>query len=96
MGRVSTVPQGNDGPGATAALDRAGRILAIAGTIAPLAFAAAIGAGLVAGEALPPIATTAGLLATLAGAYFKMSLITRAGFNQGFALPHLPVRGTRT
>ncbi len=88
--------KGKTAPGATAALDRAGRILAIAGTIAPLAFAAAIAAGLVAGEALPPVAATAGLLATLAGAYFKLSLVTGAGFNQGFALPHLPVRGTRT
>jgi hypothetical protein len=23
----------------------------------------------------------------------KFALVTRAGFNQGFALPHLPVRG---
>ena len=26
---------------------------------------------------------------------FKFTLVTRAGFNQGFALPHLPVRGVR-
>jgi phenylacetyl-CoA:acceptor oxidoreductase subunit 2 len=32
-------------------------------------------------------------VATLAGAWFKYSLITRAAFNQGFALKHLPVRG---
>jgi len=87
---------GKTAAGATAALDRAGRVLTIVGTLAPLVLAAAIAAGLVAGEALLPIAATAGLLATLAGAYFKLSLITRAGFNQGFALPHLPVRGTRT
>jgi phenylacetyl-CoA:acceptor oxidoreductase subunit 2 len=37
----------------------------------------------------------AGGLAALAGALFKFRLITRAGFNQGFALRHLPVRGVR-
>lgn len=37
----------------------------------------------------------AGLLAALGGALFKFMLITRAGFNQGFALSHLPVRGVR-
>ena len=38
----------------------------------------------------------AGLLAALGGATFKFMLITRAGFNQGFALTHLPVRGARS
>ena len=66
------------------------------GDLALISQSGAIAAGLVAGEASPPVVATAGLVATLAGAYFKMSLITRAGFNQGFALPHLPVRGTRT
>lgn len=37
----------------------------------------------------------AGALAVAGGAAFKFLLITRAGFNQGFALPHLPVRGVR-
>lgn len=37
----------------------------------------------------------AGLLAAAGGATFKFVLITRAAFNQGFALPHLPVRGAR-
>ena len=36
----------------------------------------------------------AGLSAAAAGLAFKFLLITRAGFNQGFALPHTPVRGT--
>jgi len=35
----------------------------------------------------------AGLAAALAGAWLKFTLVTRAGFNQGFALAHLPVRG---
>ena len=37
----------------------------------------------------------AGLGAALGGAVFKFLLVTRAAFNQGFALPHLPVRGVR-
>ena len=31
----------------------------------------------------------------ITGACFKIALVTRAGFNQGFALAHLPVRGAR-
>jgi phenylacetyl-CoA:acceptor oxidoreductase 26-kDa subunit len=37
----------------------------------------------------------AGLAALATGWQFKVALITRAAYNQGFALPHLPVRGTR-
>ena len=49
---------------------------------------------------LPPgwpaaLQALAGALAVLGGAGFKFMLVTRAGFNQGFALPHLPVRGVR-
>lgn len=40
--------------------------------------------------ALPALA---GVLALAGGAWFKYALITRVAFNQGFALPHLPVRG---
>jgi phenylacetyl-CoA:acceptor oxidoreductase subunit 2 len=86
---------GKAAPGAAAALDRAGRVLQIAGTLVPIALALAIAAGLVAGDALLSVVAVAGLFAALAGAYFKFTLVTRAGFNQGFALPHLPVRGTR-
>jgi phenylacetyl-CoA:acceptor oxidoreductase subunit 2 len=71
-------------------------VLEIAGTLLPLVVVAAIAAGFVASPSLLPSAAVAGLLAALAGAYFKFMLVTRAGFNQGFALPHLPVRGTRT
>lgn len=41
---------------------------------------------------LPPLA---GVLALAGGLWFKFTLITRAAFNQGFALAHLPVRGVR-
>ena len=51
---------------------------------------------LVAAGLLPPLLLApAGLLAAAAGAWFKFALVTRAGFNQGFALTHLPVRGVR-
>ncbi|MEP7280703.1 MAG: hypothetical protein ABI696_01890 [Rubrivivax sp.] len=37
----------------------------------------------------------AGAVALLGGAGFKFLLVTRAAFNQGFALAHMPVRGVR-
>jgi phenylacetyl-CoA:acceptor oxidoreductase subunit 2 len=72
------------------ALDGAGRVLIIAGTVVPLALLL-LGAAGVSGTRL---AVLAGLLAALAGAYMKFVLITRAGYNQGFALREIPVRGT--
>ncbi len=83
-------------PGANGALDRAGRVLQLAGTLVPLVLIVAIGAGIVAGEQILVVGAIAGLAVWGAGAYFKLTLITRAGFNQGFALAHLPVRGTRS
>lgn len=85
---------GTTAPGATAALDRAGRALQLLGTLVPLALALA--AGFVVGDAVLAIVGVAGLLAALAGAYAKLLLVTRAAFNQGFALPHVPVRGVRS
>lgn len=76
---------------ALAALDRAGGVLLIGGTVVPLALlVAALAAGGTTGTAL---AALAGLAAAPAGAFVKFALITRAGFNQGFALQRLPVRG---
>lgn len=79
-------------PRALLALDRASRVLLIGGTALPLVLL------VVAFSAMAAPATVtalAGLLAALAGSYLKFVLITRAGFNQGFALPELPVRGAR-
>jgi len=42
-----------------------------------------------------PLIASLGLLLAATGASLKYALITRAGFNQGFALEHLPVRGVR-
>jgi phenylacetyl-CoA:acceptor oxidoreductase subunit 2 len=74
------------------ALDRAGRVLLVAGTVVPLALLLlAFGAG----AASTALAALAGLLAAVAGAYMKFTLITRAGYNQGFAIKQAPVRGAR-
>lgn len=73
-----------------AMLDAAGRTLMQLGTVAPFAL-------LLAGMAVEPAAQAgtalAGLAALASGWQFKYMLVTQAAFNQGFALPHLPVRG---
>lgn len=78
-------------PRALAALDGAGRVLLFAGTLLPLALLTVDALG---GTAAWP-AAVAGLAATLAGSYLKLVVVTRAGFNEGFALVHVPVRGAR-
>lgn len=83
---------GSLAPGAQEALDGAGGVLIVAGTLLPLMLV--VGAAFAGAFALP-IAALAGLLAALAGAWVKLVIVTRAGFNQGFALAHLPVRGAR-
>jgi len=83
LARVAAVP-------ALAAVDIAGRRLYWLGGALPLALA------LVAQYGAPGSAfllAAAGASAAAAGAFFKYTLITRAAFNQGFRVPHLPVRG---
>jgi phenylacetyl-CoA:acceptor oxidoreductase subunit 2 len=80
---------------ALAALDVAGRWLQLAGSLAPLVVLALVAGGLIGGALSLPLLVVAGLLAAAPGAWLKFTLITRAGFNQGFALAHLPVRGVR-
>jgi phenylacetyl-CoA:acceptor oxidoreductase subunit 2 len=82
-------------PAALAALDRAGGVLQWVGTLAPLALIAFIANGYAGEAATLPLAAAAGAGALVAGAWAKATLVLRAGFNQGFALPHLPVRGAR-
>ena len=77
---------------ALAALDRAGKILIQFGTIAPLAL---LLLGVFAADIARIALLLAGVVALATGWQFKFVLITRAAYNQGFALPHLPVRGTR-
>jgi len=74
--------------GTREALERIGRPFLLVGTAAPAAFA-------VLAIALPGSASvTAPLAAVLAiggGWALKHAIVTRAAFNQGFAVPHLPV-----
>ena len=74
--------------GSRTALETAGKALVQIGTIAPLALV--LGAYF-----LPQAAALAGIAALLTGWRLKYVLVTRAALNQGFALPQLPVRGTR-
>jgi len=75
-------------PAAKAVLEPAGKLLVQLGTIAALAL-------LLASALLPAAAALAGMAAIAAGWQFKFVLVARASYNQGFALPHLPVRGAR-
>ena len=76
-------------------LDAAGRPLQIAGSLLPLVLLALVAGGAIGGALATLTLVLAGLLAAATGAWFKFTLVTRAGFNQGFALVHLPVRGVR-
>jgi phenylacetyl-CoA:acceptor oxidoreductase subunit 2 len=87
--------EGRLAPPAAAALDGAGRRLMTAGTALPLVLAASCALGMLPPTLGAPLAVVAGLTATLAGAQLKLVLVTRAGFNQGFALRHWPVRDGR-
>lgn len=73
---------------ARAALEGAGRLLVQLGTIVPLALA-------LASYFTPYAGMLAGVAALAAGWILKFTLVTRASYNQGFALPRLPVRGAR-
>lgn len=69
------------------ALQAVGAPLLLLGTIAP----AALLLGALADAAVAaPLALAAGLFALAAGWALKLAIVTRASFNQGFALPHLP------
>ena len=76
------------------ALAGAGRWLVSLGTIVPL-----VGVVLLliapAEWHVAPFEIAAGVFAWAAGAWTKFVLVTRAAFNQGFALKRLPVRGVR-
>lgn len=73
-------------------LEVAGKGLLQLGTVVPLVLGVA---ALALPAAAPAAAALAGLAAIAAGWRLKFVLVTRAAWNQGFALPHLPVRGVR-
>ncbi len=76
------------------ALDRAWQQLFVLGTGVPIVVLV-VGAWL-GGPAQGLMFALSGACAAWAGAYVKYTLVTRASFNQGFALSKLPVRGVRT
>jgi phenylacetyl-CoA:acceptor oxidoreductase 26-kDa subunit len=79
-------------PRALAAIDAAGRWF-IGASVLALALALLLLAWPLGEGATRVIQLVAGALALGSGLWFKFTLVTRAGYNQGFALPHLPVRG---
>jgi phenylacetyl-CoA:acceptor oxidoreductase subunit 2 len=81
-------------PQALRAVNQAGHAFN-AGSLLPLAIVLGVWATPLAPGWSAALQALAGVLAVLGGATFKFMLVTRAGFNQGFALPHLPVRGVR-
>ena len=82
-------------PRARAALNVAGRRLLILGSILPV-LVLAVGAGFTNGATQLTLAAFAGACVAFAGAAMKYTLVTRASFNQGFALTKIPVRGVRS
>lgn len=76
---------------ALAVLDHYRPWLLVGGFVVP---AASVAVGLAVDGLAAPLFIVAGVAAASAGLGFKFLLITRAGFNQGFALTHTPVRGT--
>jgi len=81
-------------PRALAAIDRAGRAFKAATLLAGVAAVAAVTSPLPPGF-LAALQVLAGGLALAGGLWFKFTLVTRGAYNQGFALPRLPVRGVR-
>jgi phenylacetyl-CoA:acceptor oxidoreductase subunit 2 len=79
---------------ARVALNVAGSRLLIFGTIAPFVLLG-ISLWLPAGAAQAGLIAAAGASAAVAGFFAKFTLVTRASFNQGFALKNIPVRGVR-
>jgi len=74
--------------GALAALRAIDRPVLVLGTVAPAALMlAAFGAPALAA----PLTLAAGALALAAGWVIKAVIVTRAAFNQGFSVPHLPL-----
>lgn len=81
-------------PAALIAIDRAGRGFKAA-TLLPLAVAVIVLLAPLPTPAASLLLALAGGVAAAGGLWFKFTLVKRAAFNQGFALPHLPVRGAR-
>jgi phenylacetyl-CoA:acceptor oxidoreductase subunit 2 len=79
---------------ARTAMDRAGRTLMLGGSLLPGVLLVA--GWLLGGHAASLLLALAGACAASTGASLKFTLVTRASYNQGFALSRMPVRGVRT
>ena len=77
------------------ALDHAGRALQWVGTLAPLALITLASSGVLGNRPSGVLLACAGVATVAAGAFVKYVLVLHAGFTQGFALAHRPVRGAR-
>ena len=77
---------------AQSAIDAAGAVFKLC-TLLPLAIALVAHASPLGEGAVRAAQVLAGAMALAGGLWFKYTLVTRAGFNQGFAIAHLPVRG---
>lgn len=77
---------------ALAVVDGVGRRLQAAGALALAAWLLVLTSPL-ADEGARLLQAAAGALVLASGLWFKFTLVTRAAWTQGFALPHLPVRG---
>lgn len=75
------------------AIDAEGVRLQWLGSALPLVLVALALSGWLRPSWVAVLYAATGLLVAATGAAFKFSLVTRAGFHQGFTLPHLPVRG---
>jgi len=75
------------------ALEPSAKWLLNVGTLAPLVVL--LLGYFVAPQFAPAAVMLAAAAALVTGWHFKFTLVTRAAFNQGFALPRLPVRGGR-
>lgn len=80
-------------PRALAQIDRLGPLLLWLGAAVPLVLAVAAATVLPSGAWGMALLAAAGLCVAVTGAIFKFTLITRAAYNQGFALSRMPVRG---
>jgi phenylacetyl-CoA:acceptor oxidoreductase subunit 2 len=67
--------------------------LLVGGGVLPVVL---IVAGALTPAAAPLLFTGAGLISAATGVALKFMLVTRASYNQGFALEHTPVRGSGT
>ncbi len=81
---------------AGAGLVRPGRLLLLAGTLLPILLILLLVVLPVTMQARFVLAAFAGILVLMTGAVLKYALVLRASYNQGFALPVMPVRGVRS